>query len=225
MSEDSNEVVLYWSGGKDSALALHDLMTAEAYLDLRVTSLLTTFTEGYDRVSCHGVRRDLVEKQASYLAIDLHKTYIPKRATMAQYEAVIHAALDDHVDRGIRLASSGDIFVEKGRVTTIKKRGMKGCFPLWKRTTAANIRAYLDSGFKAYVVCVDASLLDESFVGRPLDEDFLNDLPPHVDPCGERGEYHTFVYDGPIFKEPIKCRVGDAARRESFYFADVFLDP
>jgi diphthamide synthase (EF-2-diphthine--ammonia ligase) len=102
-----------------------------------------------------------------------------------------------------------------------KKMGFKGCFPLWEKTTREQIQAFLDSGLKAYVVCVDSAILDHTFVGKPLDSDFLDRLPSYVDPCGEYGEYHTFVYDGPMFREPVKCRIGEVVLRESLYFSDV----
>jgi len=214
-------IVMYWSGGKDCALALHLLHTAERFVGFRVGCLLTTFTDVYDRVSDHGIRRELIERQAAALGIDLHKTYIPPGSTMANYEAAMEEALGVHWARGVRLAASGDIFVEKQRVAMIKKLGFKGCFPLWEKTTREQIQVFLDSGLKALVVCVDSAILDASFVGKPLDADFLSRLPSYVDPCGERGEYHTFVYDGPMFQEPIKCRIGETVLRESLYFSDV----
>ena len=214
-------VVLYWSGGKDCALALHLLHTTERFKGFRVDSLLTTFTGVYDRVSGHGIRRELIERQAAMIGIDLHKTYIPPGATMANYEATMEEALAVHRDRGIRLAASGDIFVEKQRVSMFRELGFKGCFPLWEKTTGEQIQAFLDSGLKAYVVCVDSAILDSSFVGKPLDAEFLSRLPSYVDPCGEYGEYHTFVYDGPMFREPVKCRLGEVVLRASLYFSDV----
>jgi diphthamide synthase (EF-2-diphthine--ammonia ligase) len=129
-----------------------------------------------------------------------------------------------HRSQGVRVAASGDIFVEKQRVATFKKMGFMGCFPLWERTTHEQIRAVLAAGIKAYVVCVDSAVLDTSFVGRVLDADFLSQLPPFVDPCGEHGEFHTFVYDGPMFREPIKCRFGEVVLRESLYFCDLLPD-
>jgi uncharacterized protein (TIGR00290 family) len=214
-------VVLYWSGGKDCALALHQLHTIERFKGFRVSCLLTTFTDAYDRVSGHGIRRELIERQADMIGIDLHETFIPPDATMAAYEATIEEALAVHRARGVRLAASGDIFVEKQRVAMVKKMGFQGCFPLWEKTTREQIDAFLGSGIKAYVVCVDAAILDPTFVGQPLDAAFLSRLPSYVDPCGEHGEYHTFVYDGPMFREPIKCRLGEVVLRESLYFSDV----
>jgi uncharacterized protein (TIGR00290 family) len=220
----TERIVLYWSGGKDCAYVLHDLQNAEHFKDYRVSCLLTTLTEGYDRVSGHGLRRSLLERQAASLGLMLHKTYIPRRATMAQYETVMEKALAAHRSQGVRVASSGDIFVEKQRVATFKKMGFKGCFPLWKRTTHEQIRAFLDSGLKAYIICVDSAKLGAPFVGRVLDAEFLAELPPYVDPCGEHGEFHTFVYDGPMFREPIRCKFGQVVLRESHYFCDLLLN-
>lgn len=214
-------VVLYWSGGKDCALALHLLHTTERFKGLRVGCLLTTFTGIYDRVSGHGIRRELIERQADALGIDLHKTYIPPGSTMANYESTMEEALAVHWARGVRTAASGDIFVEKQRVTLLKKLGFKGCFPLWDKPTREQIQGFLESGIKALVVCVDSAILDESFVGKPLDAEFLARLPSYVDPCGEHGEYHTFVYDGPMFREPVKCQLGEVVLGASLYFSDV----
>jgi uncharacterized protein (TIGR00290 family) len=217
-------IVLYWSGGKDCAFVLHHLQTAERFKHCSVSALLTTFTEGYDRVSGHGIRQSLIERQAMALGLTLHKTYIPKQATMAQYESVMEEALGEHRCQGVRIAASGDVFVEKQRVATFKKMGFRGCFPLWGRTTHQQMRFFLDSGIKAYVICVDSTVLDTSFVGRRFDANFVAELPPFVDPCGEYGEFHTFVYDGPMFTEPVRCRFGEVVLRESLYFSDLLPD-
>jgi uncharacterized protein (TIGR00290 family) len=218
-------VVLYWSGGKDCTMALHDLRHESAYDGLRVSCLLTTLTEGYDRVSGHGIRRALVERQAASLGLELHKTYIPQQASMDQYESVMEEALRFHRDAGARVAASGDVFVEKQRVSIFRRMGMRGCFPLWRRTTREQVEAFLALGFRALVVCVDSAVLDRSFVGRVLDREFLSALPPGVDPCGEHGEYHTFVFDGPMFREPVGYTLGEVVLRESLFFCDVLPDP
>jgi uncharacterized protein (TIGR00290 family) len=218
------KVMFYWSGGKDSAMAFYELKTHPRYSGYRIVRLLTTLTEGYDRISGHGVRRSLLEYQASCLGLDLMKTYISRNATMEEYEYVIEEALLKHKKAGTTIAATGDIFVEKRRMATFKKMGMKGCFPLMLEDPHKYMRRFIKLGFKAYVVCVDSTILDASFVGRVLDEDFLNQLPVHVDPCGENGEYHTFVFDGPIFKERIACRLGEVILRESFYFCDILID-
>jgi uncharacterized protein (TIGR00290 family) len=220
----AQDVVLYWSGGKDCAMVLHDLHSGHGEGGLRVSSLLTTFTAGYDRVSGHGIRRELIERQADAIGIPLHKTYIPQSATMDQYESVMESALLVHRQAGTLIAASGDVFVEKQRVSIFKRMGFRGCFPLWKRTTLEQVQAFIAAGFKARVVCVDSAFLDRSFVGCELDREFLARLPPGVDPCGENGEYHTFVYEGPILRQPLRHRLGEVVFRESLYFCDVLPD-
>ena len=218
------KVVLYWSGGKDSAMALYEISTNHRYYGYCVASLLTTLTEGYDRVSGHGVRRSLLDYQAACLGLELHKTYISKRATMNEYDTVMEEALLKHNREGTNVAATGDILVEKQRMATFKKMGMKGSFPLLLTNPYDHMRRLMELGFRAYVVCVDSTVLDESFVGRIIDEDFLDRLPTGVDSCGENGEFHTFVFDGPIFRERVKCKLGEVVQRESFYFCDVLLD-
>lgn len=217
-------VTCYWSGGKDSAMALYEIGTSQRYCGYRVTSLLTTLTEDYDRVSGHGVRRSLLERQATCLGLELRETYISKGATMSEYESVMEEALFKHKRDGTHVVASGDIFVEKRRMAICRKMGMKACFPLMLRNTNDHIREFINLGFKAYVVCVDSSVLDAAFVGRTIDEDFLDRLPTGVDPCGENGEFHTFVFDGPIFREPVKCKLSEVVLRETFYYCDVLLD-
>lgn len=217
-------MLMYWSGGKDSVMALYEAKTNQLYRDYQVTSLLTTLTEGYDRISGHGVRRLLLEYQAECLSLNLHKTYIPKGAAMSQYEAVIEEALLRQKTEGTTVAATGDIFIEKRRMATFKRTGVKGCFPLMRKNSYEHISRIIDMGFKAYVVCVDGSVLDQSYVGRIIDREFLNDLPSGVDLCGENGEYHSFVFDGPMFQKPVKCKLGEVVFRESFYFCDLLLD-
>jgi uncharacterized protein (TIGR00290 family) len=214
-------MLLYWSGGKDSVMALYEARTNQRYRDYQVASLLTTLTEGYDRISGHGVRRSILERQADCLGLKLHKTYIPKGALMSQYDAVIEEALLEHKTQGTTLAATGDIFIEKRRMATFRKTGVKGCFPLMRKDSYEHICKIIDLGFKAYVVCVDGAVLDQSFVGRKIDREFLNDLPSGVDVCGENGEFHTFVYDGPMFNKPVNCKLGEVVFRESFYFCDL----
>ncbi|HEX6203550.1 MAG TPA: ATP-binding protein [Thermoanaerobaculia bacterium] len=213
--------MLYWSGGKDSAMALHDLQSQPAYAGYRTARLLTTFTEGYDRVTGHGVRRELIEDQAAGLGIELVASYIPKRATMRQYEDVTARHLSELRRCGIRHASSGDIFREKQRMAQLQRAGLTGCFPLWNRHSHGHAKELIERGFKALVVCVDAALLGAELVGRALDHDFLRDLPTGVDPCGENGEFHTFVFDGPVFAQPIRCTPGIVVTREGFHFCDL----
>src|SRR5262245_26018012 len=211
--ERKDPAVLYWSGGKDSAMAFHEVRTHERYSGYRVASLLTTLTEGFDRISGHGVRRSLLERQAACLGLDLHKTYIPQAATMEDYDAVIEEALLKYRREGTDVAVTGDICVEKRRMATFKKVGMHGCFPLMFSHRRQHVMKLIELGFKAYVVCVDSAVLDSSFVGRAIDQELVEQLPLRADPCGENGEFHTFVYDGPIFREPVKCKLGDIVFR------------
>ncbi|HKY43448.1 MAG TPA: diphthine--ammonia ligase [Pyrinomonadaceae bacterium] len=217
-------MLMYWSGGKDSVMALYEAKTNRLYSEYQVTSLLTTLTEGYDRISGHGVRRLLLEYQAECLGLNVHKTYIPKGAAMSQYEAVIEEALLQQKTEGTTVAATGDIFIEKRRMATFKRTGVKGCFPLMRKNSYEHMSRIIDMGFQAYVVCVDGAVLDQSFVGRIVDREFLNDLPSGVDLCGENGEYHTFVFDGPMFQKQVKCKLGEVVFRESFYFRDLLLD-
>lgn len=217
----TKKIVLYWSGGKDSVMAFQEIVTHERYSDYKITSLLTTLTAGYDRITGHGVRRTLLEMQAACVGLDIVLTYIPKKATMAQYEDVMEDALIKFKRRGHDIAATGDIFLEKQRMATFKNVGMKSCFPLLLKNTQDHVFELIDRGFKAYVICVDSAVLDKSFVGRIIDREFLNDLPFGVDPCGENGEYHTFVFDGPIFKKKVECSLGRTVLREGFYFRDV----
>jgi uncharacterized protein (TIGR00290 family) len=217
-------VLLYWSGGKDSAMALYELSTNARFSAFRVTDVLTTLTEGYDRISGHGVRDVLLDRQAECLGLMLHKTYIPQQSSMSEYEYVIEGALRHYKDKGTLLAATGDIFLEKRRMAIFKKVGVDGCFPLMRVNPREHVTRIIDLGFKAYVVAVDSAALPETFVGRLLDREFVESLPVGVDVCGENGEFHTFVFDGPTFKEPVRCRLGEVVYRESLFFCDVLPD-
>jgi uncharacterized protein (TIGR00290 family) len=215
------DVLFCWSGGKDSAMALHAL---RADADCRITALLTTITEEYDRISMHGVRRVLLERQAESLGLPLHPVLIPPQCNNAIYEARMKEALEQHFARGVRKVAFGDIFLvdlREYREKNLAQVGMKALFPIWKRDTSELAREFVRRGFRAVTVCVDPRVLDASFAGRELDASFFADLPPGVDPCGENGEFHTFVFDGPIFRTPISCQVGEKAVRDGFCFCDL----
>lgn len=215
------DVLFCWSGGKDSAMALHALRAAN---DCRVTALLTTITEEYDRISMHGVRRALLERQAESLGLPLHAVSIPPQCINATYEERMKEALAQHFARGVRRVAFGDIFLEDLRIYREKNLAqvcMQAMFPIWKRDTRELAREFVRLGFRAITVCVDPRVLDASFAGRELDASFFVDLPPGVDPCGENGEFHTFVFDGPVFKKPITCRVGEKVLRDGFCFCDL----
>jgi uncharacterized protein (TIGR00290 family) len=214
-------VLFCWSGGKDSAMALYLLLRRS---DIHIMALLTTVTEGYDRVSMHGVRRELLKRQAESIGLPLHEVLIPPQCINPVYEAQMEAALRTHYDNGVRRVAFGDIFLEDLRAyreKNLARIGMTALFPIWKRDTRELIRAFHAANFRAIAVCIDSKVLESSFVGRELDEAFFRDLPPQADPCGENGEFHTFVFDGPIFRTPVRIRAGEIIKRDSFVFCDL----
>ena len=215
-------VLLTWSGGKDSAMALHALQSSGAY---EVVALLTTVTEQYDRVSMHGVRTALLERQADSLGLPLEKVYIGANASNDEYEARMRDKLTHYQARGVSSVAFGDLFLEdvrRYREENLSRVGMKGLFPLWGRDTSELAHSFIDLGFKEVIPCVDSSLLDGAFVGRDFDERFLSELPSAVDPCGENGEFHSFVYDGPLFRSRILHERGEIVLRDSrFYYCDL----
>jgi len=222
----TEKVVLSWSGGKESAMTLYEISKNQQYRGYRIDSLLTTLTKGYDRISGHGVRRTLLERQVASLSLDLHKAYIPQKATMDEYESVMEEAFIKHKRVGTNIVAFGDIFSKekKQKAACLGRIGMRYFSPLWQRSSYELLKTFIELGFKAFVVCVDSKVLDKSFVGRCIDNDFLSQLPAEIDPCGENGEYHTFVFDGPIFRERVKCKLGEVVQRESLFFCDIVLD-
>lgn len=219
---DAREPVLFcWSGGKDSAMALHVLRQRGEFA---VSSLLTTVTEGYERISMHGVRRELLLRQAEYIGLPLREVRIPPQCVNPVYESRMEAALREQLAQGVRRVAFGDIFLEdlrRYRENNLRKVEMEAIFPIWMRETHQLARAFRELGFRAVAVCIDGKVLGKEFAGRELDEAFFRDLPEHVDPCGENGEFHTFVYDGPIFSKRVEFRTGDVVERDSFYFCDL----
>lgn len=218
----AEKVLFTWSGGKDSSLALYELQqTGQA----EIVALLTTLTEGYDRISMHGVRVGLLEQQAAALALPLEKAYIPQVASNAQYEAEMARRLTAHVERGVSTVAFGDIFLEDLRTyreQNLARVGMTAIFPIWKQDTTALAHRFIALGFRAIVTCVDTEVLDGAFAGRDYDEQFLADLPDDVDPCGENGEFHSFVHAGPNFTAPVPCRTGEIVLRDNrFNYCDV----
>ena len=205
-------------------MALHALQSTHEH---RVTALLTTVTEEYDRISMHGVRRVLLERQAESIGLPLHAVLIPPQCINATYELRMKQALSEHLARGVKSVAFGDIFLEDLRVyreENLARIGMHALFPIWKRDTRELARDFLRLGFQAIAVCVDPRVLDSSFAGRVLDESFFADLPPGVDPCGENGEFHTFVFDGPVFRTPIRFATGEKVLRDGFWFCDLLPD-
>ena len=217
------KVIFAWSGGKDSAISLYEIQKDEKY---KIVSLLTTITEDYDRVSMHGVPRTLVEQQACSLGLPIEEVFISKSSSNEEYESKMREILTRFKQAGISSVVFGDVFlteVRKYREDNLSKLGMKGIFPIWRQDTAELTRSFIALGFQAVITCVDSRFLDKSFVGRMLDRHFLAELPPNVDPGGENGEFHSFVFDGPIFKERISYKLGERVLRDSFYFCDVLV--
>jgi uncharacterized protein (TIGR00290 family) len=224
MQERQKPVVMSWSGGKDSCMALHELMRGGAY---RVEALLTTVTRDYDRISMHGVRTKLLERQAASLGVPLHQVFISKGASNAEYESRFEEALSGYKQRGIDTVAFGDLFLEDiklWRDQYLARRGMAGLYPVWKRDTATAIRDFIAQGFRTVIVCVDPKQLDSRFAGRFIDEGLLSELPPSCDLCGENGEFHSFVFDGPIFREPVRFTRGEIVCRDGFWFCDLIPD-
>ncbi|HUI89513.1 MAG TPA: diphthine--ammonia ligase [Anaerolineales bacterium] len=215
-------VIVSWSGGKDSAIALYEILKNENY---RVSALLTTLTQDYDRISMHGVRRILLEGQVASLGFPLEKVFVSKNGTNAEYESKMEQVLAKYREAGTTSVVFGDIFLEdlrKYREDKLATLKMRGIFPLWKRNTRQLVHSLTELGFKAITTCVDTQVLDRQFVGRTIDEQFLSELPPGVDACGENGEYHSFVYDGPIFQEKVQYTLGEIVLRENrFYYCDL----
>lgn len=218
----TEKIVMSWSGGKDSTLALYELRKS---VDYDVTALITTVTEDYDRISMHGVRRTLLESQAEALGIPLQVILISKTSSNAEYETRLSAALESYRERGVTFVAFGDIFLDDLRTYregNLARVGMKGLFPLWKRDTREMAGTFIDLGFKAITTCVDSSALEGTFVGRNFDREFLAELPEAIDPCGENGEFHSFTYAGPIFQREIAFEKGEIVLRDDrFYFCDL----
>lgn len=215
------KILVAWSGGKDSAMALYEIQRMPG---IEVVGLLTTVTEGYDRISMHGVRRSLLEQQAESLGLLLHRVDIPPDCVNAVYESRMQAALERWQRRGVEAVAFGDLFLEeirRYRESNLARISMRGVFPIWGRDTRQLLREFLSLGFKGVVVCVDTAQIPASLAGRMIDESFFNDLPPHADPCGENGEFHSFVFDGPLFSNPVDFEIGEVVMRDRFAFCDL----
>jgi uncharacterized protein (TIGR00290 family) len=206
--------IFNWSGGKDSALALYKVRESGRY---DVQTLLTTVSEPYQRISMHGVRTALLDQQADRLGLPCRKLFLPEMPSMDAYEHLMSTTLQELKSQGAEVAIFGDIFLEdlrQYRESKLAEAGWEAVFPLWGVPTAELMREFLGLGFKTITTCVNEKYLDQSFVGRVIDEQFLRDLPAHVDPCGENGEFHTFVFDGPLFSEPIAFAKGEIVYRK-----------
>jgi uncharacterized protein (TIGR00290 family) len=214
------KILLSWSSGKDAAWALHTLRQAGT----PPAGLLTTVNEAFGRVAMHAVREELLEAQAEATGLPLFKVYIPYPCPNGTYEAAMAAACATAVAGGFTHVAFGDLFLEDVRDYRIQKlagTGLEPLFPLWGKPTAQLARDMLAEGLQARLTCVDPHVLDPAFVGRAFDADLLADLPQGVDPCGERGEFHTFCHAGPMFSAPIPTEVGEVVTRDGFTFADL----
>jgi uncharacterized protein (TIGR00290 family) len=210
-----------WSSGKDSALALH---RARQDPSLDVMGLLCTVNAAADRVAMHAVRRELLLAQADRLGLPVHVVELPWPCPNTEYERLMASALDTAVGEGVSRMVFGDLFladVRAYRETALAGTGITGAFPLWSEPTAALAEEMIDAGIRAVLTCVDPAQLPAAFAGRAFDRTLLADLPAGVDRCGERGEFHTFVWDGPGFSAPIPVTVGETVTRDGFVFTDV----
>lgn len=228
------KAIFNWSGGKDSSLALHKVLQNDEF---KIESLMTSVNEEFNRISMHGVRRELLIEQANSIGLPLEVLEIPKEVSMESYDQLMREKMASLKTRGITHSIFGDIFLEdlkKYREQRLSEVGLKGVFPLWNQDTSEAVREFIDLGFKAITVCIDAQKLDESFVGRIIDQNFLSELPKDVDPCGENGEFHSFVFDGPIFNSTIQFKIGEKVKRDypnaneewnnSFWFCDLEME-
>ena len=215
------KILLSWSSGKDSAWALHLLNQQHPG---GVAALLTTINEAYDRVAMHGVRASLLQAQADAAGLSLWRVPIPNQCTNEKYEASMRDACARAVAEGFTHVAFGDLFLEdirRYRVERLEGTGLTPLFPVWQIPTPDLARTMIASGLRARLAVVDTRVLDASFAGRDFDASLLADLPPTVDPCGENGEFHTCVYAGPMFRNPIEVEVGEIVRREPFVFRDI----
>jgi uncharacterized protein (TIGR00290 family) len=220
-------MALAWSGGKDSTLALEAL---QAQPDVEVVALVTTITGEFDRISIHGVRRTVLEAQVRSIGLPLLESVIPAAASYAVYEAALGATLAELRRQmpAVQHLAFGDLFLAEVRAyreRLLSRLGWTPVFPLWGRDTGRLARTFIDNGYRAVLTCVDTTQLSAEFAGRDFDSSFLTDIPVAVDPCGERGEFHTCVYAGPIFRQPLGLRTGERLRRDDrFEYCDVMLD-
>lgn len=205
---------LYWSGGKDASMALYKSLNNP---QINLQFLYTTIQQELRRISMHGVPEQLLLKQVAAIGLPLRLMELPASTTHNYYEQITAQQLQAYAKEGLEQAIFGDIFLEdlkEYRLKQLQPWGIQAHFPLWKQATKALLQEFIDLGFKAVVVAANARLLDRSFLGRILDHSFLEDLPANVDPCGENGEFHTFVYDGPIFNHPVVFELGEVVEHQ-----------
>lgn len=217
--------LLSWSSGKDAAWSLHVLRQQG---EVEVVGLLTTINRAFDRVAMHAVRESLLEAQAVAVGLPLWKVDIPFPCSNEVYEAAMGEACAKAIAEGIEVIAFGDLFLEDiraYRIEKLKHTGLRPLFPLWGRPTADLAREMIAGGLKATLTCVDPKQVDASFAGRDFDATLVADLPPSVDPCGERGEFHTFAWDGPMFRRPVAIARGEVVARDGFVFSDLLPEP
>lgn len=205
--------IFNWSGGKDSSLCLHHVLQEKKY---KVKKLISTLSGATQRVSMHGVRQELLLQQAISIGLPLQQLFLPEDASMHAYDALMESSMREQQQQRITHAIFGDINLEDLRAyreEQLEKVDLQAVFPLWNRPTKELVEEFLQLGYKAVVVCVNECLLDASFAGRILDEGFLQDLPSNIDPAGENGEFQTFVFDGPVFRNPIQYTLGETVRK------------
>lgn len=217
----AKRTLLSWSSGKDSAWALHLLRQQPEY---EVVGLVTTVNEDYQRVAMHAVRLELLQQQARATGLELYVLHIPNPCTNEQYEAVMNDFIRQAHDLDIECMAFGDLFLEdirRYREDRLRDSGITPVFPLWQIPTDELVNNMIANGLRAYLSCVDPRSLSHEFAGRELDRSLLEEFPTAVDPCGENGEFHSFVFDGPMFDKPLDISVGEIVERDGFIFADI----
>ncbi len=215
------KLILSWSSGKDSAFALHQLRLEQTY---DIVGLVTTINQVHDRVAMHAVRRELLRAQARHAGLPLFEVDLPYPCSNAEYEARMRSFVERAVAVGVSAVAFGDLFLEDVRAYRehqLADTGLSPVFPLWGKPTRTLAQEMIASGLKARLTCVDPKQIAASFAGRSFDQALLDELPPHADPCGERGEFHTFVWAGPMFESPLAVRLGEVLERDGFVFADL----
>ncbi|ALC91369.1 hypothetical protein AM500_17365 [Bacillus sp. FJAT-18017] len=216
-----DRIAISWSGGKDSCFALYKVLQSGNYI---VDSLFTTIVEEDHRISSHGVKESLLEKQADSLGLPLRKMYVPRECPNHVYQEKMASMLESLKKDGVTSVVFGDIFLEdikEYREHTVNKHGLKGVFPLWNEDTEEIIKEFISLGFQTITTCIDSEKLGSEFLGRLLDWDFLKALPPTADPCGENGEFHTFCFAGPIFKTNVEFTIGSKLENGRFHYCDL----
>lgn len=218
---NTRKTLLSWSSGKDSAWTLHTLRQKS---DVEVVGLVTTVNQLYQRISIHAVRTELLQRQAEVAGLPLYLIDLPHPCANADYEAAMETFIGRVKGEGIECMAFGDLFladIREYREARLAGTGITPLFPLWQLSTAELARGMIRGGLRAVITCVNPQLLPASFAGREFNEQFLTDLPDHIDPCGERGEFHTFVFDGPMFHKAVHVEVGEICEREGFVYADI----